>query len=72
MTRVLPKGFSVHYAGTLPMTAADRPLTTTREGRVRGFTNLYVVDGATFPALPAKNLTLTLMANAIRVAEAVL
>lgn len=72
MTRVLPKGFSVHYAGTLPMTAADRPLTTTREGRVRGFTNLYAVDGATFPALPAKNLTLTLMANAIRVAEAVL
>jgi hypothetical protein len=26
------------------------------------------VDGTTFPALPAKNLTFTLMANALRVA----
>jgi hypothetical protein len=29
-----------------------------------------MVDGATFPFLPAKNITFTLMANAVRVAEA--
>jgi hypothetical protein len=30
---------------------------------------LYFVDGTTFPALPAKNITFTLMANATRIAE---
>ena len=33
------------------------------------FDNLYIVDGTTFPFLPAKNITFTLMANAIRVAD---
>jgi choline dehydrogenase-like flavoprotein len=31
--------------------------------------NLFVVDGAAMPHLPAKNLTFTLMANAARAAE---
>ena len=31
--------------------------------------NLYFADGSTFPDLPAKNLTFTLMANASRIAE---
>jgi len=68
MTRVLPMGTSAHYAGTLPMTTDERPHTTTPEGRVRGFPNLFIADGAAFPFLPAKNLTLTLMANAARIA----
>jgi len=67
MTRVLPMGTSAHYAGTLPMTTEDRPHTTTPEGRVHGIPNLFVADGAAFPFLPAKNLTLTLMANAARI-----
>jgi choline dehydrogenase-like flavoprotein len=33
------------------------------------FENLFVVDGSGFPFLPAKNLTFTLMANAVRVAR---
>jgi choline dehydrogenase-like flavoprotein len=37
---------------------------------VRGFRGLHVVDGASFPWLPAKNLTFTLMANAVRIAAA--
>lgn len=69
MTRVLPMGTSAHYAGTLPMTKEETPHTSSPEGRVHGFPNLYVADGATFPTLPAKNLTLTLMANAARIAE---
>lgn len=69
MTRVLPMGTSAHYAGTLPMTTEDVEFTCTPDCQVRGFPNLYVVDGATFPFLPAKNLTFTLMANAIRVAQ---
>ena len=71
MTRVLPKGASVHYSGTLPMTQVDSgPFTCDSSGRLRGITNLVIADGATFPALPAKNITFTLMANAVRLAAA--
>jgi choline dehydrogenase-like flavoprotein len=62
-------GASVHYAGALPMSETPAPLTCSREGRSHDFENLYFVDGTTFPFLPSKNLTFTLMANAIRIAE---
>ena len=70
MTQVRPMGGSVHYAGTLPMSenSAD-PHTTTAQCESRAFKNLFVVDGATFPFLPAKQYTFTLMANAVRVAN---
>ncbi|MBT8403702.1 MAG: hypothetical protein KJP18_07595 [Gemmatimonadetes bacterium] len=68
MTRTLPKGTSVHYAGTLPMTPRPEPLGTDADGRLWEHPNLFVVDGAVLPALPAKNHTFTLMANAARVA----
>jgi choline dehydrogenase-like flavoprotein len=69
MTHIRPMGASVHYAGLLPMSRQPRPLTTSPEGRSHDFDNLYFVDGTTFPALPAKNLTFTLMANAVRIAR---
>ena len=72
MTRLRPIGASVHYAGLTPMMNAGGDYTTDRSGRCRPFENLIVVDGATFPALPAKNLTFTLMANATRIMREVL
>ena len=51
------------------MTGTPAPLTTSRDGRSRDFDNLFFVDGTTFPFLPAKNLTFTLMANAARIAD---
>jgi choline dehydrogenase-like flavoprotein len=69
MTRLRPMGASVHYAGTLPMLAVGGDLTTEPNGRCRPFENLWVADGSTFPSLPAKNLTFTLMANATRIAR---
>ncbi len=66
---VRPMGASVHYAGTIPMSRAARPLSASPDCRSHDFDNLFFVDGTTFPFLPAKNLTFTLMANAIRVAE---
>ena len=70
MAHVRPMGASVHYAGTLPMSKESAPFTTTEFCQSRDLDNLFVVDGATFPFLPAKNITFTLMANAARVAEA--
>ena len=59
---------STHFAGTLPMSDRDEPLTTARDGRLRGTERVYVVDGSVFPSLPSKGLTFTMMANADRVA----
>jgi choline dehydrogenase-like flavoprotein len=69
MTRYRPMGASVHYAGTLPMSDTGGDFTTDRQGRLRPFQNLIFADGSTFPSLPAKNLTFTLMANASRIAH---
>lgn len=66
MTRLRPMGASVHYAGTLPMSAEPTPFTVSPDGQSRDYPNLYIADGAAFPFLPAKNLTLTLMALATR------
>jgi len=69
MRHVRPMGASVHYAGTLPMAGPTAgPWTSDELGRSRAFSNLLLADGATFPFLPAKNLTFTLMANASRIA----
>lgn len=70
MAHVRPMGASVHYAGTIPMTRTAAPFTATEYGQSRDFENVFLVDGATFPFLPAKNLTFTLMANAVRIAQA--
>lgn len=65
-------GSSIHYAGTLPMSSSssDR-YSTDRFGLLRGTTRVYIADAATFPSLPAKNHTFTLMANAMRIATEV-
>jgi choline dehydrogenase-like flavoprotein len=68
--RVRAKGESVHYAGTMPMSKNNGKYTTSEYCQSHYFENLYIVDGSTFPFLPAKNITFTLMANAVRVAEA--
>ncbi len=70
MAHVRPMGASVHYAGTVPMTEESAPFTATKYCQSRDFENLFLVDGSTYPFLPAKNITFTLMANAVRVAEA--
>jgi choline dehydrogenase-like flavoprotein len=71
MQEIRPMGASVHYAGTLPMSTKNKSLTTSKFCQSHDFPNLFFVDGTTFPYLPAKNLTLTLMANSIRVADAI-
>ncbi len=69
MTHIRPMGSSVHYAGTIPMSSSNKPFTSTRDCQSNDVENLYLVDGSTFPFLPAKNLTFTLMANAVRIAN---
>ncbi len=51
------------------MASEGDALTATTDGASRAFGNVLLADGLTFPSLPAKNLTFTLMANATRIAE---
>lgn len=66
-----PLGSSIHYAGTLPFAAAERPFTLAHDGRLHGTRNVFVADASGFTFLPAKPVTLSLMANAHRVAAGV-
>jgi choline dehydrogenase-like flavoprotein len=68
LKRIRPgHGSSIHYAGTFPITAEDRPLTCERDSRLRGTRAVYLADGSVFPWLPPKGLTFNIMANADRV-----
>jgi hypothetical protein len=73
---VLPGSFSVgipgsdvHYACTLPMRTNPKVGETDVAGRLTGTEGVYVVDGACLPSLSEKSHTLTLMANADRIAK---
>lgn len=72
LCRVSPRGAGIHYAGTLPMRReGSEPYTTDLSGRLVGWHRVFVADAAVFPFLPAKNHTLTIMANAMRVGREV-
>ena len=60
-------GTSVHYGGPFPMAEEGRDLTVTPQCRLRGTQVVYLADGSVLPYIPAKALSLTLMANAERV-----
>jgi hypothetical protein len=64
------EGSSSHYGGTVPMSAEDMglPLSVEPSGQLRQMSRVSVADGAVLASLPAGAPTLTIMANARRVA----
>jgi choline dehydrogenase-like flavoprotein len=60
-------GQGLHYAGTLPMRASPQGYQTDADGLLYGTRTVHIVDGSCFSRLPAKNLTFTIMANALRI-----
>lgn len=64
-----PHGGSIHYAGTLPFNNSGEDFSLYSNGKLAGTKNVFVADGSGFNYLPAKGLTLTLMANAYNVAK---
>jgi choline dehydrogenase-like flavoprotein len=60
-------GSALHFAGTLPMSINPVRYQTDRDGKLAGTSRVRIVDGACLPRLPAKNATLTIMANALRI-----
>ncbi|MGC3987900.1 MAG: GMC oxidoreductase [Pseudorhodoferax sp.] len=62
-------GRGFHYAGCLPMRREPSPFETHVDGRLWDKRRVRVLDGAALPSLPAKNHSLTMMANAARIAD---
>ena len=56
-------------AGTARMASSAKDGVTNRDGRVFGIANLYVTDGAALPTGGGAPFTLTIMANALRIAR---
>ncbi len=67
-TMMLPHGSTAHYAGGIPITHrySNHPLSSNQDGQLRQAERIYLADTSTWSYLPAKPLTLTIMANARR------
>lgn len=62
-------GADLHYASTLPISAQPSAHECRLDGELAGLPGVHVIDGAALPKLPAKAHTLTIMANADRIAR---
>jgi len=69
MLRLAAAGRSYHWGGTFPHANGDRrPAASDSLGRVGPWQRVHLVDAAVFPNVPAMTFTLTIMANAHRIA----
>ncbi|GAB2503043.1 FAD-dependent monooxygenase [Lysobacter humi (ex Lee et al. 2017)] len=62
-------GADIHYASTLPMRRRPAPHECATDGQVAALPGVYAVDGASLPTLPERAHTLSIMANADRIAR---
>jgi choline dehydrogenase-like flavoprotein len=68
MTSVSPAAKSYHFGGSFPHSDRREGLATDRLGRLDRWANIHLVDASVFPNVPATTFTLTIMANAHRIA----
>jgi choline dehydrogenase-like flavoprotein len=61
-------GRSYHSGGTFPMRRSPSRLETDVLGQLPGLPGVHFVDASVFPSIPATTITLTVMANAHRIA----
>ncbi len=69
LATLAPPGWGFHYAGCLPMRHRPTSFETHTDGRLWDSQRVRAIDGSVLPSLPAKNHSLTLMANAARIAD---
>ena len=65
-------GHAIHYAGTLPMNDTPGPYQCDSTGRLTGTRRVFIADSSSFASLTAKNMSLGMMAHAMRVAACAL
>ena len=61
-------GHAIHYAGTLSMSETPGPYQCDVTGRLTGTRRVFIADSSSFASLTAKNMSLGMMAHAMRVA----
>jgi choline dehydrogenase-like flavoprotein len=67
---VEPPEHAIHYGGTLPMVPnPDSDYHCSTFGELYGEPGVHIVDGSLLTFIPAKNLSFTLMANAMRISD---
>ena len=62
-------GESNHYGSSFPMSNNPKKFESDILGRPFGFKKVHLVDASVFPSIPAQAITLTIMANAYRIAD---
>lgn len=62
-------GKTYHFGGTFPHGPAGSFYSTDRLGRLEQWSDIHLVDASVFPTVPATTFTLTIMANAHRIAH---
>ena len=62
-------GHAIHYAGTLPMSVTPGPYQCDSAGRLSDTRRVFIADSSSFASLTAKNMSLGMMAHAMRVAN---
>jgi choline dehydrogenase-like flavoprotein len=70
LLHVEPPGKSNHLGGSLPMRRDPGELETDTLGRMPSWNRVHVVDASVFPSFPATTVTISIMANAHRIAAA--
>ena len=70
ITKIPNPGYGSHSGGSFPMKEKPKDFETDILGRPSGFSRVHVVDSTVFPSIPATTITLTIMANAYRIASA--
>lgn len=66
-----PPGHSMHFGGSLPMSADPAAGRTDRLGRPFGCRRVHVVDTSVLPSIPGTPTTYVIMANAARICAAI-
>jgi choline dehydrogenase-like flavoprotein len=69
VSKGIPVAVVAHQAGTARMGTEPRTSVLDVNCKAHGLDNLYVADASVFPSIGAVNPALTVMANALRVAE---
>ena len=49
-------------------TSIHKNLYTNKNGEISNFKNVFIIDSSNFPNIPAGDVSLTIMANALRIA----
>jgi ferredoxin len=69
-TQLGAPGKSYHIGASFPMKQNPEALETDILGRLPAFGKVHLVDASCLPSIPSTNITLSVMANAMRIAEA--